>query len=416
MAGRFRTADIDQVPFSDEVNCRRSSDNVGMKRSDERILTTHTGSLPRPDALMNMALERNRGGDVPEAAYDAAVAQAVDDIVRKQVELGVDVVDDGEQSKSGFIAYLNERLAGYEHYPPPPRRIAFEGSRELLDFPEYYAQHSGPGGHMNNVICTGPISYKGDAELQRDLANLKHAVAGQPVTEVFVPCASPASVEGWQKNSYYKKEDEYLYAIAEAMRHEYLAVIDAGFLLQLDDPFLAMHYMLFPDATVADVVKWGQLRVEALNHAVRGIPADRIRYHTCYGINMGPRTSDLELKHFVNLVLSVHAGAFSFEAANPRHAHEWKLWQDVKLPDDKIIIPGVITHTSVLVEHPEVVAQQIIRFARTVGRERVIAGSDCGFATNPGGIPEVHPTIVWAKFAALAEGARLASETLWKRT
>ena len=386
-----------------------------MKRSDERILTTHTGSLPRPDGLVNMGLERARGGDVSDATYEAAMAQAVDDIVRKQVDLGVDVIDDGEQSKTGFIAYLNERLAGFEPYPRPEKSVPFEGSRELRDFPEFYASRPGPGGHINNVMCTGPISYKGDAQLQRDLANLKRAVAGKPVADVFVPCASPASVEGWQKNSYYKKDDEYLYAIADAMRHEYLAVIEAGFLLQLDDPFLAMHYMLDPNATVADVVKWGHLRVEALNHAIRGIPPEKIRYHTCYGINMGPRTSDLELKHFVDLVLSVRAGAFSFEAANPRHAHEWKLWQDVKLPDDKIIIPGVITHTSVLVEHPEVVAQLIIRFARTVGRERVIAGSDCGFATNPGGVPEVHPTVVWAKFQALVEGARLASKELWKR-
>jgi 5-methyltetrahydropteroyltriglutamate--homocysteine methyltransferase len=386
-----------------------------VKGSSERIITTHTGSLPRPDALVTMAMERARGGDVPEATYEAAVARAVDDIVEKQVAVGVDVIDDGEQSKSGFIAYLNERLAGYEPFAKPPGMVPFAGSRELLDFPEFYAQHRGPGGHVDFVICTGPISYKGDAQLQRDLANLKRATAGKPVTEVFVPCASPASVEGWQKNSFYKKDDEYLYAIADAMRHEYQAVVDAGFLVQLDDPFLAMHYMLYPDSTVADVLKWGRLRVDALNHALRDIPKDRIRYHTCYGINMGPRTSDLELKHFVDLVLSVRAGAFSFEAANPRHEHEWKLWRDVKLPDDALIIPGVITHTSVLVEHPEVVAQRIIRYARTVGKERVIAGSDCGFATNPGGVPEIHPTVVWAKLEALAEGARLASDELWKR-
>jgi 5-methyltetrahydropteroyltriglutamate--homocysteine methyltransferase len=246
------------------------------------------------------------------------------------------------------------------------------------------------------------------------LANLKRAVAGKPVADVFVPSASPASVEGWQKNSYYKKDEEYLYAIADAMRHEYAAIVDAGFLVQLDDPFLAMHYMLYPDSTVAEVVKWGRLRVDALNHALRDIPKDRIRYHTCYGINIGPRTSDLELKHFVDLVMSVKAGAFSFEAANPRHEHEWKLWREAKLPDDAIIIPGVITHTSVLVEHPEVVAQRIIRYARTLGKERVIAGSDCGFATNPGGVPEIHETIVWAKLQALTEGARLASKELWK--
>jgi 5-methyltetrahydropteroyltriglutamate--homocysteine methyltransferase len=386
-----------------------------MKRSTERILTTHTGSLPRPDALVSMAMARARGGGVSDASYDAAVSKAVDAVVDKQVALGIDVIDDGEQSKAGFIAYLNERLGGYEPFPTPPGRVPFAGSRELLGFPEYYAAHPGPGGHVDSVICTGPISYKGDAQLQRDLANLKRATAGKPVADVFVPSASPASVEGWQKNSYYKKDDEYLFAIADAMRHEYQAIVDAGFILQLDDPFLAMHYMVDPDSTVADVVKWGQLRVDALNHAVRDIPKDRIRYHTCYGINIGPRTSDLELKHFVDLVMSVKAGAFSFEAANPRHEHEWKLWREAKLPDDAIIIPGVITHTNVLVEHPEVVAQRIIRYARTLGKERVIAGSDCGFATNPGGIPEIHETIVWAKFEALTEGARLASEELWSK-
>jgi len=386
-----------------------------MKRSDERILTTHTGSLPRPDALVELHMKRARGGDVPDATFDAAVSKAVDDIVRQQIELGVDVIDDGEQSKAGFVAYSNERLAGFEPYERPAGLKPFEGSRELRDFPEYYDQHSAPGGHVDSVVCVGPISYKGDAQLQRDLTNLKRASAHPSVVEVFVPCASPASIEGWQQNTYYKTAEEYLYAIADAMRHEYLAIVEAGFLIQLDDPWLAMRYMMDPDASVADVLTWGRIRVDALNYALRDIPMDRIRYHTCYGINMGPRTSDLELKHFVDLVLSVHAGALSFEAGNPRHEHEWKLWTEVKLPDDKILIPGVITHTSVLVEHPEAVAMRIIRFARGVGRERVIAGSDCGFATNPGGVPEIHPTIVWAKFASLVEGARLASETLWKK-
>jgi 5-methyltetrahydropteroyltriglutamate--homocysteine methyltransferase len=387
---------------------------VAVKHSSERILTTHTGSLPRPDALVQLHMERARGVSVPDAVYEKAVADAVDDIVRKQIDVGVDIIDDGEQSKAGFVAYSNERLAGFEPYKRPPGTKPFAGSRELRDWPEYYDQHSGPGGHVDSVICTGPISYKGDAQLQRDLANLKHATANAAVTEVFVPCASPASIEGWQLNSYYKTAEEYLHAIADAMRHEYLAIVDAGFLVQLDDPWLAMRYMQDPDATIPDVLAWGRVRVDALNYALRDIPMDRIRYHTCYGINIGPRTSDLELKHFVDLVLSVRAGAFSFEAANPRHEHEWQLWETVKLPDDKVIIPGVVTHTSPLVEHPEVVAQRILRFANVVGRERVIAGTDCGFATNPGGIPEIHPTIVWAKFQALTEGARLASEALWR--
>jgi 5-methyltetrahydropteroyltriglutamate--homocysteine methyltransferase len=386
-----------------------------MKRSDERILTTHTGSLPRPEALVELMLKRSRGENVDDGDLDGAVANAVDDIVRRQVDLGVDVIDDGEQSKAGFVAYVNGRLAGYEPYERPSGTTPFAGSRELLNFPEYYDEHRGPGGHVASMVCTGPVSYKGQAELQRDLANLKHAIAGLPVSDVFVPSASPASIEGWQQNAYYDSAEAYLSAIADAMHEEYQAIVDAGFLVQLDDPWLAMHYMMDPAAEVADVLAWGALRVEALNHALRGIPPERIRYHTCYGINMGPRTSDLELKHFVDLVLSVRAAAYSFEAANPRHEHEWQLWENVKLPDDKVLIPGVITHTSVLVEHPEVVAQRILRFANVVGRERVIAGSDCGFATNPGGIPEVHPKIVWAKFAALVEGARIASDALWRR-
>jgi 5-methyltetrahydropteroyltriglutamate--homocysteine methyltransferase len=395
---------------------RRHIKTAAVKTSTDRILTTHTGSLPRPDALVKLMLERARGGTVSAAQYEGAVATAVDAIVKKQTDLGVDVIDDGEQSKSGFVAYVNERLAGYEPFTRPPGQKAFAGSRELRDFPEFYDQHHAPGGHVDNVICTGPISYKGDAQLQRDLANLKRAAAHWPATEVFVPCASPASVEGWQMNAYYKTDEAYLYAIADAMRHEYKAIVDAGFLVQLDDPWIAMRYMNDPNSTVADVLAWGRVRIDALNYALRDLPMDRIRYHTCYGINMGPRTSDLELKYFVDLVLSVNAAAFLFEAANPRHEHEWKLWRDVKLPDDKILIPGVISHTTVLVEHPEVVAQRIIRYARTVGKERVMAGTDCGFATNPGGVPEIHETVVWAKFQALVEGARLASNELWKRT
>jgi len=244
------------------------------------------------------------------------------------------------------------------------------------------------------------------------LANLKHATANAAVTEVFVPCASPASIEGWQLNSYYKTAEEYLHAIADAMRHEYLAIVDAGFLVQLDDPWLAMRYMQDPDATIPDVLAWGRVRVDALNYALRDIPMDRVRYHTCYGINIGPRTSDLELKHFVDLVLSVRAGAFSFEAANPRHEHEWQLFEEVKLPEGKVLVPGVLDSTTNYIEHPELVAQRIMRYADVVGRSNVIAGSDCGFATFAAFVP-VDPAITWAKLGAMAEGARLASQRLW---
>jgi 5-methyltetrahydropteroyltriglutamate--homocysteine methyltransferase len=384
-----------------------------MKSSSERILTTHTGSLPRPDSLVDIMLADPAGPRADQAALEDALREAVDGIVQRQLDLGVDVIDDGEQSKSGFIAYLNERLGGFEPYSLPPGPGLFAGSREFRDFPEFYASQGAPGGKTAHMMCTGPITYTGGPQLRRDLENLKAAIGQRPVADVFVPSASPASVEAWQKNAYYATAEEFLYAIADAMREEYHAIVDAGFLVQLDDPMLATQYTMDPDLGVKELLAWGNLRVDVLNHALRGIPPDRVRYHTCYGINMGPRTSDLELKHFIDLVFSVRAGALSFEAANPRHEHEWELFERVKLPEDKLLIPGVITHSSVLVEHPDLVAQRIIRFANAVGRERVIAGTDCGFATNPGGVPEIHPTIVWAKFQALVEGARRASTALW---
>jgi 5-methyltetrahydropteroyltriglutamate--homocysteine methyltransferase len=233
--------------------------------------------------------------------------------------------------------------------------------------------------------------------------------------EVFVPAVSPSNVEEWNPNRHYQSDEEYLFAIAEAMREEYRAIVDAGFLLQIDDPRLVTYYILHPEASVADCRRWGRARVEALNHALRGIPEDRVRFHTCYGINMGPRVHDMELKDVVDLILEVRAGAYSLEAANPRHEHEWRVWEEVKLPDGKVLIPGVITQSSVLVEHPEVVAERVVRFASVVGRENVIAGSDCGFATFAGSL-EIHASIVWAKLAALAEGARRASKRLWGRS
>jgi 5-methyltetrahydropteroyltriglutamate--homocysteine methyltransferase len=258
----------------------------------------------------------------------------------------------------------------------------------------------------------GPITYKGRALLQADLENLKAALAGVNLAEVFVPAVSPSNVEEWNPNRHYRSDEEYLFAIAEAMREEYRAIVDAGFLLQIDDPRLVTYYILHPEASIAECRRWGRIRVEALNHALRGIPEDRVRFHTCYGINMGPRVHDMELKDIVDVILAVRAGAYLLEAANPRHEHEWRVWEEVKLPDGKVLIPGVITQSSVLVEHPEVVAERIVRFASVVGRENVIAGSDCGFATFAGSL-EIHPSIVWAKLSALAEGARLASRRLW---
>jgi 5-methyltetrahydropteroyltriglutamate--homocysteine methyltransferase len=263
------------------------------------------------------------------------------------------------------------------------------------------------------MICTGPIVYKGHEQLQRDIRNLKAAIGGAKV-EAFMPAISPSNVEEWQRNAYYKTNEEYIVAIGEAMREEYKAIVEAGFLLQIDDPRLVSYYLVRPGASIAECRKWANQRVEALNHALRGIPPERIRHHTCYGINMGPRVHDMEVKHLLDIILKIKAGAYSFEAANPRHEHEWKIWGNAKLPKDKVLIPGVISHSTVLVEHPELIAERIGRFASLVGKERVIAGSDCGFATFAGS-KEVHPSIVWAKLQALSEGARLASRELWKK-
>ncbi len=383
-----------------------------MKHSTERILTTHAGSLPRPPELL--ALMQTGGAKAFDQADDAArLRQAVSEIVHKQCELGVDIIDDGEYGKPSFVSYINERLGGYEVDTVAGPRNQWMTSREGLSFPEFYAQ-THPASSHTHMVCTGPIAYKGHASLRRDIDNLKAALNGANPEEVFMPAISPSNVEDWQKNAYYKSQEDYVFAIAEAMREEYMAIVDAGFLLQIDDPRLVTYYIIHPEASIADCRKWAEIRVAALNHALRDIAPEKIRFHTCYGINMGPRIHDMELKDIVDIILKIRAGAYSFEAANPRHEHEWKVWKNVKLPDGKILIPGVISHSTVLVEHPELVAERIVRYAGVVGRDNVIAGSDCGFATFAGS-KEVHPSIVWAKFKALSDGARIASKELWRR-
>jgi 5-methyltetrahydropteroyltriglutamate--homocysteine methyltransferase len=390
-----------------------AKDHRTMNRSTSRILTTHAGSLPRPAELLDLIQAKERGETVDAAHQAARVQSAVKDIVRKQIELGIDIVDDGEYSKPSFVTYVNERLGGFEVDAQAPHRSPWAGSREALSFPEFYAQGH-VGSRQNRMVCTGPVTYRGHALLQRDIANLNAALNGAKVADVFMPAISPSNIEEWQRNAYYKTQEEYVFAIGEAMREEYKAIVDAGFLLQVDDPRLVSYYLVKPDASIAECRKWAAQRVEALNHALRGIPPEKIRHHTCYGINMGPRVHDMEVKHLLDIILKINAGAYSFEAANPRHEHEWKIWGGAKLPKGKILIPGVISHSTVLVEHPELVAERIIRFASLVGRENVIAGSDCGFATFAGS-KEVHPSIVWAKLQALADGARIASKELWKR-
>jgi 5-methyltetrahydropteroyltriglutamate--homocysteine methyltransferase len=388
-----------------------------MKHSAERILTTHVGSLPRPDDLMALMQAKAEGKSVDETAYAATLQRAVSDSVRQQAEVGLDVVSDGEMGKSSFITYVSERLGGMERRPGE-RPSPFAASRETASFPEFY--QAGQAAQVSavrrriRIVCAGPVTYKGHEALRAELANLKHAMAGQPVAEAFVPAIAPSNVETTYPNEHYPTVEGYLFALADAMREEYKAIVDAGFLLQIDDPFLVTYYITRPDLSLAECRKWCELRVEALNHALAGIPQDKVRFHTCYSINMGPRVHDMQLKDVVDIILKVRAGAYSFEAANPRHDHEFEVWRTVKLPDDKILIPGLITQSTVLVEHPELVAQRLLRFADIVGRERVIAGADCGFASFAGS-NEVHPSIVWAKFQALSEGARLASKQLWSR-
>jgi 5-methyltetrahydropteroyltriglutamate--homocysteine methyltransferase len=389
-----------------------------MKRSVDRILTTHVGSLPRPDDLFETMLARMDGTAIDEAAYAGRVRQAVKDSVRQQADAGLDVVSDGEMGKPSFITYAAQRLSGLEARQGT-RPSPFSNTRETKDFPEYYksaiAEQVSARRRRALMVCAGPIAYKGHDQLKRDLDDLKAALVGVDVGEAFVPSIAPSNVETTTPNEFYPTAEAYVFAIAEAMREEYKAIVDAGFVLQIDDPFLVTYYITRPELSIAECRKWAELRVEALNAALAGIPADRVRFHTCYSVNMGPRVHDMQLKDIIDIVLKVRAGGYSFEAANPRHEHEWEEWKRSKLPDDKILLPGVITQSTVLVEHPELVAQRIARFADVVGRDRVIASADCGFASFAGS-NEVHPSIVWAKFAALVEGARIASKRLWGKS
>jgi 5-methyltetrahydropteroyltriglutamate--homocysteine methyltransferase len=393
-----------------------------MKQSDSRILTTHTGSLPRPADLVEALNAKELGKSYDAHALTARVSRAIAEIVQRQTETGLDIINDGEHSKVSWMAYARARLSGLEEIDSPVR---FRGAtRDSLAFAAAYedmrvmlAARSSAIVAKRTVrpkawVCSGPVAYIGEDELRTDIENLKLALKDSKAEEAFLTAISPSNLELYYENHYYPSTEEYLTALADAMRVEYKAIVDAGFVLQIDDPRLATHYNRTPDASIADCRKFMALRVEALNHALRGIPQDRVRFHTCYSVNIAPRVFDFELKHFVDLMLQIDAGAYVFEAANPRHEHEWELWREVKLPDDKILIPGVVSHCIHLVEHPQLVAQRLLRFADVVGRERVIAGTDCGFGTSGAG-DEVHPDVAWAKLSALVEGAAIASKKLW---
>jgi 5-methyltetrahydropteroyltriglutamate--homocysteine methyltransferase len=385
-----------------------------MQRSTDRILSTHVGSLARPHGLLELMREKEHGRPYSHEDFDAAVRAAVADRVHRQADAGIDVVTDGEQGKVSFLTYVKERLGGFsategESLLPP------SWQKEIDDFPEYYAgylgKYSGTVAPMKVMVCTGPVSYVGHEALKTDLENLRSAVSEVDAVEAFMPSTSPS---GFGRNEHYGTETEYLAAVAEAMREEYLAIVEAGFLLQIDDPWLIEILTDDGRSDPAERHRRAEEHIAALNHALRGIPADRVRLHTCYGLNHGPRLRDLALADVIPFMLRIDVGAYSFEVANPRHQHEWRIWEDTRLPEGTILLPGLLGHATNYVEHPELIAEYLCRYAALVGRENVIASADCGFSSRATFTPEVHETVAWAKLAALAEGAALATTRLWE--
>jgi 5-methyltetrahydropteroyltriglutamate--homocysteine methyltransferase len=379
-----------------------------MKRSTDRILTTHTGSLPRPADLAATLEALDAGSTIDAAAFEARVRRAVIDIVRMQVEAGVDVVSDGEQGKVGYSTYVRHRLTGFGGQSEAAKRA------DWADFPEAAAR-----AERRSVVarptCNGPIDWKDRGAVQRDVDSFRAAVAAARPAEAFMTAASPGVIAHFLRNTYYPTREAYLARLVDVMKEEYDAIHRAGFVLQVDCPDLAMsRHLAFPELSNAEFVKIAEGNVEALNHALRDIPADRLRLHLCWGNYEGPHHRDIPLREILPVVLKARPQALSFEGANPRHEHEWVVFRERRLPDDKVIIPGVLDSTTNFIEHPELVAQRLVRYAEVVGRERVIAGSDCGFATFGRSQHIVEPEITWAKLKAMAEGARLASEQLWK--
>ena len=380
-----------------------------MKRSEDRILTTHVGSLVRPQALLELSAQATHDPQRYEDHLETSVAA----VVQAQAKVGIDIVNDGEFGKSSWANYALGRFSGFEERPDQMYPAVWLG-RDRVRFAEFMAKEfprgvTGTPGHA----CVGPIAYRDRKSIARDVANLKSAVESASVEEAFLTAVAPASVGYDAANEYYPNERDYVFAIANALREEYLAIADAGLVLQVDDAVLANMYDTLVQESPRRYREWAELRIDALNHALSGIPEDRIRYHVCFGSWHVPHVADAALEDIVDLILKVRAGAYSIEAANVRHEHEWRVWEKAKLPEGKILIPGVVTHHTITVEHPRLVADRIITFARLVGRENVIAGTDCGFAQTEG-IQRVHPSVMWAKFDSLVEGARLASRELWR--
>jgi 5-methyltetrahydropteroyltriglutamate--homocysteine methyltransferase len=381
--------------------------------SENRILTTHVGSLARPPQLLDYISAITAGVKIDEAAFGASLRDAVAGVVAQQAKSGVDIVSDGEFGKfRTWSAYIIGRLGGFEERSV---QVATGAGKDRSRFPEFYEQyfHTQKLPARGTLTAVAPITYRGQAEIKRDIENLKAAVAKTKVTAAFLPVVAPASAVPNFGNEFYKSDEEFFFALADALREEYKAVVDAGFYVQVDDAFLPYMYdVAFADQPIENYKKWAALRIDALNHALRDLPEEKIRYHICWGSFNTPHTTDVPLRDIVDLVLRVRAGAYCLEMANPRHEHEWRVWEHAKLPAGRKLVPGVVGHASNIVEHPELVAERLTRLAKLVGRDNIIAGTDCGFAQAPF-TTRVHPSIIWAKLEALAEGARLASKELW---
>lgn len=384
-----------------------------MKRSSERILTTHAGSLPQPGDLREMVIAKSRRQPYDQQAFAKLLRGAVTEVVRKQIDTGIDIINDGELGKPNFTVYARERLGGFEERSARPEdQPAMIFGRDMAEFSEYFDTRGEAvrGRHARQFFCTGPLKYIGQAAVKTDIENFKAALQGVQVEEAFLPAVAPGTIEHWMKNEYYPNDEAYVYAIADAMHEEYKAIVDAGFILQIDDPDLPDGWQIHSHMSVPEYRKFAEMRIDALNHALRELPSEKVRFHTCWGSYHGPHKYDIPLKDIVDLILKVRAEVYSIEASNPRHEHEWRVWEEVKFPEGKVLVPGVVGHVSDIIEHPELIAERLVRYAKLVGRENVIAGTDCGLGPRVG-----HPKIAWAKFEAMAEGARLATKRLWGR-
>lgn len=380
-----------------------------MKRSTDRIITSHAGSLPRPPELRDLVAAEEAGQTVDQAKLARQTSEAVKEVVRKQVECGIDVINDGEESKSNFTNYIRQRLSGIEARALQlGRRPTTITGRDETEFGEYFTAKPAFGSAFHPVACVAPIRYTGQTAVASDISNFKAALQEVNAGEAFLPAIAPGTIEHWLQNEYYASDEDFLAAIAKALHEEYKAIVDAGFILQIDDPDLPDGFQMHPDMDVAAYQRFAALRVEAMNLAIGDLPTDRVRLHVCWGSYKGPHKFDIPLADIIDLIFRVNAECYSIEASNPRHDHEWRVFETVKLPAGKSLMPGVIGHASDFIEHPELVAQRLVRYARLVGRENLIAGTDCGIGSRVG-----HPKICWAKFEAMAEGARLATKDLW---